>query len=643
MSKLTGRVHFSFQSSDMAMRHNKKIQHGSSQSYDEDIENSSILGQARTVGGALSDWDSNAGGAGSTVGGGVTPHTRTMMIGGGDDNLVNSIAVDDEEKATEPCKSRSTLRIFRWWSDVLSRVSQSASSLLSQHSPNLNDILDGTGETPLERPRRGVQGSIPEDQCGPVSVNDESEPEVLALKEEVALLKRKIKQLEDEKDKQKSPGKNGARDVRNSTTDITDIPSITSIQMLRPDQISRYSRQLLLTDGFGVTGQKQLLSSSILVIGAGGIGSTVLLYLAAAGVGHVTIVDYDCVEMSNLHRQVIHKDKDADGSVGFNKARSAKLSMLDLNPTLSCTALAVMISAENALELVSQHDVVVDACDNPRTRYLLNDACILAGKSLISGSAMGTEGQLTVYNYQPSEPSDRQKKRTACYRCLYPNPVPAEGSKSCSDNGVLGMVPGAIGVLQAVETIKVVTGIGNIMHDRLLMYDSLNCSFLNIKKPPARSKCAVCSQDATIKSMKDSRRSLENVRGPSVCTMPTPQNLCKEQVISCVKYNEIRKNGVCHVLLDVRVERQYDMCSLNGSINLPLDQLEAKLEMVGGLCKGELSVYCLCRRGIASAEATRIIQKSIENGKAKGIHSVINITGGLNSWAETVDSKFPRY
>ncbi|KAL7530172.1 hypothetical protein ACHAXR_006722 [Thalassiosira sp. AJA248-18] len=627
--------------------HNTKLREDSG--YDDDIENSSIMGQARSsVRGAMSDAD-------STIDGGlVSPRTRRIMEGGGE-NPETSMAVgdgdDDDEGADKSRGGRIRLPvIFRWWSDVVSRVSRSASSLLNQHSPNLNDILDGNGEIPLEPPRRGVQDSIPEDPCGPISIDGDNEKEVFALREEVVLLKKKIQGLEAERNKQTSASEiqdQTNNDVQHDTADIHDIPSITPVQMLRPDQISRYSRQLLLNDGFGVTGQKQLLSTSILVIGAGGIGSSVLMYLAAAGVGHITIVDYDCVEMSNLHRQVIHKDANASKShdqVGMNKALSAKQTMLHLNPTLSCTALAIMISADNALELVSQHDVVVDACDNPQTRYLLNDACILAGKPLVSGSAMGTEGQLTVYNYQPPTESDQPKKRTACYRCLYPNPVPAEGSKSCSDNGVLGMVPGAIGIMQAVEAIKVVTGIGNSMHDRLLMYDSLHCSFLNIKKPPARPNCAVCSPDATIKTMKDSEESLKNVRGPSVCAMATPGNLSPEQNISAEQYNELRKDDQQpHILLDVRVARQYEMCSLEGSINVPLEQLEEKLDMVGELSKGKLPVYCLCRRGIASAVATRIIQKSIEDENAKGVHSVYNIDGGLNSWVKTVDSEFPQY
>ena len=617
----------------MAKRHNNKGPHGSPQSRNDDMENSSILGQARSVRGALSDWDSTAGG-GVVLGAGG---------GGGDPRLPPSVAVDGDDDAAaaaaESGRHRPIPRVLRWWSDVLSRVSQSASSLLSQHAPGLNDILEGTGEAaappPLARTARGARDAVPGGPRGAEGIEGERERERRALKEEVASLRRQIEKLEEERRAQTS---SNAHD--SATDDIADIPSLAPVRALRPEQVSRYSRQLLLADGFGVAGQKQLLSSSILVVGAGGIGSTVLLYLAAAGVGHLTVVDYDRVETSNLHRQVIHRD---DGAAGFNKALSAKRSLRALNPTLSCTALAVAIDADNALELASRHDVVVDASDNPRTRYLLNDACVLAGKPLISGSAMGTEGQLTVYNHPPPAPSDRPTPRAACYRCLYPNPDPAEGCKSCSDNGVLGMVPGVIGVLQAVEVIKVITGIGNTMHDRLLMYDALDCSFLNIKKPPARPKCAVNSPHATIKCMEDSGKSLENVRGPSANVAPTPRHLPEERIISCVEYSEVRKKGAPHVLLDVRAARQYDMCALEGSVNVPLDRLAVQLDRVGALSHGELPVYCLCRRGIASATATDLIHRAMEDGTATAVHSVTNIAGGLNSWVDTVDPNFPRY
>ena len=173
---------------------------------------------------------------------------------------------------------------------------------------------------------------------------------------------------------------------------------------------------------------------------------TVILYLAACGIGNISIVDFDEVDVTNLHRQVIHKTND----VGLNKAESARRAVNDLNPSISCTIVTEPLTSSNAFELVASHDCVVDASDNPQTRYLINDACVLSGKPLISGSAIGVEGQLTVYNYNGGQ----------CYRCLYPKPNATEGSKSCADNGVLGPVPGLIGILQAVETIKVITGVG---------------------------------------------------------------------------------------------------------------------------------------------------------------------------------------
>lgn len=215
---------------------------------------------------------------------------------------------------------------------------------------------------------------------------------------------------------------------------------------LTPAEIERYSRQLLIPGGFGVEGQLKLLRSSVLIVGAGGIGSTVILYLAASGIGKMTIVDFDKVELSNLHRQVIHKSCD----VGMNKAESACKAAMALNPSIECDAMKMPLTNSNALELVSEHDCVIDASDNPQTRYTINDACVIGGKPLVSGSAMGCEGQLSVYNYNGGP----------CYRCLYPKVSVAEGSKTCADNGVLGPVPGIIGMLQAMETIKIVANYG---------------------------------------------------------------------------------------------------------------------------------------------------------------------------------------
>jgi adenylyltransferase and sulfurtransferase len=234
------------------------------------------------------------------------------------------------------------------------------------------------------------------------------------------------------------------------STSVSDDLKNNSIEsyegILNPSQIERYSRQLLLQGGFGVHGQLALQNAKVLIVGAGGIGSTVILYLAACGVGHLSIVDFDQVDVSNLHRQVIHKTS----RIGQNKAESARCAVYQLNPTIACSTVEEPLTESNALTLVSGHDCIVDASDNPQTRYLINDACVLSGKPLVSGSAMGMEGQLTVYNYQGGP----------CYRCLYPKPNAVEGSKSCADNGVLGPVPGLIGLLQTIETIKILTRVG---------------------------------------------------------------------------------------------------------------------------------------------------------------------------------------
>jgi len=397
---------------------------------------------------------------------------------------------------------------------------------------------------------------------------------------------------------------------------------------LEGEQIERYSRQLLLRGGFGVEGQLKMLNSSVLVVGAGGIGSTVILYLAAAGIGNLSVVDFDEVDVSNLHRQIIHKTSD----VGLNKAESARRAVRNLNPSVSFNVINKPLTADNALELISSSDCVVDATDNPQTRYNINDACVMSGIPLVSGSAMGLEGQLTVYNY----------KGGPCYRCLYPKPNVKEGSKSCSDNGVLGPVPGLIGVLQAVETIKIITRAENVLSDRLLMYDSLECSFMRIKKPPKQRQCPVCGTNPTIKSMKDSLAASETARGPSSCSV----NISREDIpdflcISCKEYDRIRRTGEDHILLYVRAMEQFDLCSLPGAINIPLDSIPHKMEELSNLAKGYKPIYCICRRGIASVTATNIIA----NGALKypNICSVKNIAGGYNSWRSKVDGTFPKY
>lgn len=409
-------------------------------------------------------------------------------------------------------------------------------------------------------------------------------------------------------------------------------PRRIQLSCLTREEIGRYSRQLLLEDGFGVVGQIKLKLSSVLVVGAGGIGSTVLLYLGAGGVGRIGVVDFDVVEVSNLHRQVIH----GMDTVGQNKAISACRAVLNLNPTISCEAIPLQFTAENSLQLINDYDVVVDATDNPATRYLINDACVLAGKPLVSGSAVGTQGQLTVYNW----------KGGPCYRCLYPKPSIQAGCHSCSDAGVLGPVPGLIGILQAMETLKVLTGFESTMHDRLLMYDGVACSFFSVKKPGKRADCPVCGSQPVIRSMGDSKNDLKETRGPNTVSIPTAIRLDGLNV-TCEEYSQIIEQQQPHVLLDVRVERQFEMCALPGAINIPLERLPGELEHIAALSEGTKPIYCICRRGIASAKAVRILLESLTarndgNDKAK-LHSVRNIEGGLVAWQAQVDTSFPTY
>lgn len=461
---------------------------------------------------------------------------------------------------------------------------------------------------------------------------------------------------------------------------VSSSSSFTGLLKQRED-VERYSRQLLLADGgFGVAGQLRLGQSSVLVVGAGGIGSTLLLYLGAAGVGRLIIVDMDVVHVSNLHRQVIHNVQ----NLKVNKAVSARQAVLRLNPTIACVAIETALTAENALSLVQDCDCVVDATDNPATRYLINDACVLAGKPLVSGSAVGTQGQITVYNW----------KDGPCYRCLYPNPAIQAECRSCSDAGVLGPVPGLIGILQAMEALKVLTGFGSTLHDRLLMYDGGSTSFLNVKKPTKAKHCPVCSSQPSIRSMRDSQNNLRDTRGPSetrvphcITRLPPPPNVPN---VTCQEYYRLREEQQQepHILLDVRVEQQFDLCALPGAVNIPLEKLPHAMDRIGTLSQeGTLPIYCLCRRGIASIEAVQIIlswhnnQSSSNNNNNNGttgttttgpynnnnnkgdddasssssssragqppqwgkIPSVYNIEGGLVAWQAHVDPFFPNY
>ena len=442
--------------------------------------------------------------------------------------------------------------------------------------------------------------------------------------EQILALKNKIRELETKVSKLEGRRPHNIQDVPESSADASFLRRSPD-QDLTIEEIERYSRQLILSQGFGVSGQRKLLSSSVLVIGAGGIGSTLLMYLATAGIGHLGIVDFDYVEVSNLHRQVIHRTD----RVGQNKAASAKQTLEALNPGVSYKIYDCQVDADNVLNLVERHDCVVDCSDNPKTRYLVNDACVLANKPLISGSAVGLEGQITVYNYQNGP----------CYRCLYPRPSATAGCRACADAGVFGPVPGMIGILQAIETIKVLTETGSVLSNRLLMYDSMQASFLSVKKPPRRPKCPMCGSVPTIRSMADSQETLLTAVGPQAELVPVA--LADNLAVTCETYNKVRQSNTPHILLDVRVKEQYELCHLPDSLHIPLDSITGEMDRIERMSKGKLPIYCVCRRGIASAEATIILNEA--KVSRLGIHSVFNVEGGLDSWRTSVDPSFPRY
>eukprot|EP01133_Synstelium_polycarpum_P001525 gene1525-1781_t len=261
--------------------------------------------------------------------------------------------------------------------------------------------------------------------------------------------------------------------------------------VLDNDQVERYGRQLI-TPGIGVEGQSRLVKGSVLVVGAGGLGCPVAMYLAASGVGRIGIVDYDEVEKSNLHRQIAHKES----SCGQPKAESLAASMRELNSDIIVEPHVTTFTSETAMDLVLQYDIVVDASDNVATRYLANDACILASRPLISGSALKWEGQVTVYGYGENCP---------CYRCLFPQPPPQSAVTKCSDGGVLGPIVGVIGSLQALEAIKVLAGfeVTNVLSSRLLIYDGRTCSFRTVRIRGRQADCAVCGDNRTIDKLID--------------------------------------------------------------------------------------------------------------------------------------------
>ncbi|PSR85309.1 Molybdopterin-synthase [Actinidia chinensis var. chinensis] len=397
--------------------------------------------------------------------------------------------------------------------------------------------------------------------------------------------------------------------------------------------IYRYSRHLLLPS-IGVQGQSSLLKTSIVVVGAGGLGSPALLYLAACGVGRIGIVDHDVVELNNLHRQIIH----SESYIGRSKVESAAAACRSINSTIQIVEHKEALRTSNALEILRKYDIVIDATDNAPSRYLISDCCVVLGKPLVSGAALGLEGQLTVYNYDGGP----------CYRCLFPSPPPTTACQRCSDSGVLGVVPGIIGCLQALEAIKVASTVGETLSRRMLLFDALSARIRIVKIRGRSSQCEVCGENATFTQQQFQEFDYEKFTQSPLATSPLKLNLLPiEARISSKEYNERVLKGEPHILVDVRPVHHYKILSLPKSMNIPLSGLEARLpeissalekeeEHTGTETASDVSLYVVCRRGNDSQRAVQLLHNM-------GFTSAKDIIGGLESWARDVDPNFPTY
>ncbi len=378
---------------------------------------------------------------------------------------------------------------------------------------------------------------------------------------------------------------------------------------LTKEEILRYSRHLIMPE-MGVEGQLRLKNASVLLIGAGGLGAPLGLYLAAAGIGRIGLVDFDVVDHTNLHRQVIHGTKD----VGRKKLDSAADRMRDINPNVKLELHDLALTSENALALLKDYDVIVDGTDNFPTRYLVNDACVLLGKPNVYGSIFRFEGQATVFGY-PGGP---------CYRCSYPEPPPPGLVPSCAEGGVLGILPGMIGVIQATEAVKLILGIGEPLIGRLLRYDALEMRFreYKVRRDP---DCPICGDHPTIKELIDYQE---------FCGIPqqvtTNEPLKGELDVTEVKQKLDR--GDDFLLLDVREPHEYQIASIPQALLIPLGDLGKR---IGELEKGaEIVVHC--KSGGRSAKAVELLRQ-------QGFQRVANMRGGILAWADKIDPRMPKY
>ncbi len=382
---------------------------------------------------------------------------------------------------------------------------------------------------------------------------------------------------------------------------------------LTPEQLTRYSRHFILPE-IGEEGQKKLLKAKVLLIGAGGLGSPLGLYLAASGVGTLGIVDFDNVDLSNLQRQILHTNDE----IGKPKIDSAEKRIKAMNPDTRVVKYPVRLASDNALDILKDYDIVIDGTDNFPTRYLTNDACVFLKKPNLYGSIFRFDGLATVFS-----------AGGPCYRCLYPEPPPPGMVPSCAEGGVLGILPGVIGLIQATEAIKLIVGIGTPLIGRLLVYDALQMTFreLKIRKDP---NCPVCGKNPTVTKLIDYEVFCGLGRGGQ-------ENSASENGVAEISVEELkkkldRKEDI--VFLDVRENFEYQIAKIPGTKLIPLGQLPNHLGELES-CKDK-EVIAHCHHGGRSRQALEFL-------KSKGFKKLRNVTGGIDEWSLKVDSSVPRY
>ena len=387
---------------------------------------------------------------------------------------------------------------------------------------------------------------------------------------------------------------------------------MSSSGRLSNQEVARYSRHLIMPE-VGMEGQLKLKASSVLCIGAGGLGSPVAMYLAAAGVGRIGIVDFDIVDYSNLQRQIIHGTPD----VGRPKLDSASDRLNAINPEIHVETYNEALSSSNALRLLGGYDVIVDGTDNFPTRYLVNDACVLLGKPNVYGSIFRFEGQASVF----------ATKGGPCYRCLYPEPPPPGLVPSCAEGGVLGILPGVVGTIQATEAVKLIIGVGEPLINRFMIYDALRMKFreLKLRKDP---ECPVCGDTPSVTELID----YELFCGMTVEPVATTSSSDSDEAIS-VEQLKLELDGDDELfLLDVREPEEFQICRIPGSTLIPLGELPGRLVELEG--RSEMVVHC--KSGVRSAKAVKLLREA-------GFKKAKNLSGGILSWIDVVDPSLPKY